>query len=150
MIRKAQLSDVEEMYALVNKYAEKGLMLSRPRSMLYEFLRDFSVVEIDQRIVGMGALHLMWHDLAEIRALAVEEGNTQQGIGRQIVKHLLQEAAEIKIPSVFTLTYQPGFFRKLGFREVPKEGMPQKFWRECINCPKFPNCDEICLEYKLT
>jgi len=148
MIRKAKLSDVEEMYMLVNKYAEKGLMLSRPRSMLYEFLRDFIVVEEDKQIVGVGALHIMWNDLAEIRALAVEEDYTGQGIGRQIVENLLQEAAEINIPSVFTLTYQPGFFAKLGFAVVAKEGMPQKFWRDCINCSKFPNCDEICLEYK--
>ena len=149
MIRKAKLSDVEEMYALVNKYAEKGVMLSRPRSMLYEFLRDFIVVEKDNQIIGVGALHIMWNDLAEIRALAVREGYTGQGIGRQIVEYLLQEAAEINIPSVFTLTYKPGFFAKLGFVEVTKEGMPQKFWRDCINCPKFPNCDEICLEYKI-
>ncbi len=149
MIRKAKLSDVEEMYALVNKYAEKGVMLSRPRSMLYEFLRDFIVVEKDNQIIGIGALHIMWSDLAEIRALAVREGYTGQGIGRQIVEYLLQEAAEINIPSVFTLTYQPGFFAKLGFVEVDKERMPQKFWRDCINCSKFPNCDEICLEYKI-
>lgn len=148
MIRKARLSDVEEMYTLVNNYAEKGQMLSRPRSMLYEFIRDFVVVERDNQIIGIGALHIMWNDLAEIRALAVKEGFTGQGIGRQIVKYLLQEAEEIKMPSVFTLTYQPGFFAKLGFTEVAKEGMPQKFWRDCINCPKFPNCDEVCLEYR--
>lgn len=149
MIRKAKLSDVEEMYTLVNKYAEKGLMLSRPRSMLYEFIRDFIVAERDEQIIGIGALHIMWHDLAEIRALAVKAGYTRQGIGKQIVEFLLQEAAGLNIPSVFTLTYQPGFFAKLGFVEVAKESMPQKFWRDCINCPKFPNCDEICLEYKI-
>jgi amino-acid N-acetyltransferase len=149
MIRKAKPCDVEDMHTLVNKYAEKGLMLSRPRSMLYEFIRDFIVVESEGQLVGVGALHIMWHDMAEIRALAVKEGYTRQGIGRKIVECFLQEAAELKIPSVFTLTYQPGFFTKLGFVEVAKESMPQKFWRDCISCPKFPNCDEVCLEYKI-
>lgn len=149
IIRKAKLSDVENMHELVNKYAEKGVMLSRPRSMLYEYLRDFIVVEIDDEIVGIGALHIMWFDVAEIRALAVKEGYTHQGIGKKMVEYFLQEAKELRIPSVFTLTYQPGFFAKSGFVVVDKEKMPQKFWKECINCPKFPNCDEVCMEYQI-
>ncbi len=148
-IRKAKLGDVEEMYELVNKYAGKGLMLSRSRSMLYETLRDFIVVEIDRQVVGTGALHLMWLDLAEIRALAVKDNYTRQGIGKKMVEFFLEEAKEMRIPSVFTLTYQPGFFAKLGFTVVEKEKMPQKFWKDCINCPKFPNCDEVCMEYRV-
>ncbi len=150
-IRKAKLSDVEGMYELVNKYAGKGLMLSRPRSTFYENLRDFIVVESDDgEIVGTGALHIMWLDLAEIRALAVKDSYRMKGIGRKMVELFLEEAREMGIPSVFTLTYQPGFFAKVGFTAVEKEKMPQKFWKDCINCPKFPNCDEICLEYRLS
>lgn len=145
-IRKARLADVEHMHKIVNNYADKGLMLSRPRSMLYECVRDFVVAEIDGEIVGTGALHIMWEDLAEIRALAVKEGYAGQGIGRKMVELSLQEAKQLGIPKVFTLTYQPDFFKKLGFVEVSKDNMPQKVWRECINCPKFPNCDETCLE----
>ncbi|HHZ17090.1 MAG TPA: N-acetyltransferase [Peptococcaceae bacterium] len=147
-IRKAKLDDVEAMYELVNDYAAKGLMLSRPRNTFYENLRDFIVVEKEGELIGTGALHIMWHDLAEIRALAIKEEYTRQGIGRKMVEFLLQEAQEMNIPSVFTLTYQPGFFAKLGFTVVEKEKMPQKFWRDCINCPKFPNCDEVCMEYR--
>lgn len=125
-------------------------MLSRPRSIFYENLRDFIVVESDAgELVGTGALHIMWVDLAEIRALAVQDNYKMKGIGRQMVEFFLQEAQEMGIPSVFTLTYQPGFFSKLGFKVVEKEKMPQKFWKDCINCPKFPNCDEVCLEYRL-
>lgn len=145
-IRKASLKDAEEIHALVNNYADKGLMLSRPRSMIYEYIRDFAVVEHEGEIVGAGALHILWGDLGEVRALAVKESLAKQGIGRMIVEYCLQEAKELGIPKVFTLTYQPGFFSKLGFQVVSKENMPQKVWRECINCPKFPNCDEICME----
>lgn len=149
IIRKARLQDVETMHHLVNKYAEGGLMLSRPRNMFYEYIRDFVVAELDGEIVGTGALHIMWSDLAEIRALAVKEGVTAQGIGRKMVQYCLKEAKELGIPKVFTLTYQPGFFEKLGFTVISKDNMPQKVWSECINCPKFPNCDEICMEIGL-
>lgn len=146
IIRKAMLQDVEAMHHLVNKYAEGGLMLSRSRNMFYENLRDFVVAEQDDEIVGTGALHIMWSDLAEVRALAVKEEIIGHGIGRKMVQYCLNEAKDLGIPKVFTLTYKPGFFEKLGFAIVSKDNMPQKVWRECINCPKFPNCDEICME----
>lgn len=146
IIRKARLTDVEEMHHLVNNYAEKGQMLSRPRSMLYEYIREFVVAEADGEIVGTGGLHIMWADLAEIRAVAVKAGFTKRGIGRKMVEYFLDEAKALGIPRVFTLTYQPGFFQKMGLVVVDKNNMPQKVWTECINCPKFPNCDETCLE----
>ncbi len=146
IIRKAKLSDVEKIHQLVNYYAEKGLMLSRSRSVLYEYIRDFAVAELDGEIVGTGALHILWIDLAEIRALAVKEELFGKGIGKDLVDFFLNEAKELDIPKVFTLTYQPGFFDKCGFNTVVKEDMPHKVWKECINCPKFPNCDEICME----
>lgn len=146
IIRKAKLSDVEKIHELVNYYAEKGLMLSRSRSVLYEYIRDFAVAELDGEIVGTGALHILWIDLAEIRALAVKEELFGKGIGKDLVDFFLNEAKELDIPKVFTLTYQPGFFDKCGFNTVDKENMPHKVWKECINCPKFPNCDEVCME----
>lgn len=145
-IRKAKLSDAEDIYKLVNNYADKGEMLSRPRSLIYEYIRDFVIVEAEEEIVGTGALHILWGDLAEVRALAVKEGQTRQGIGRAIVDYCLQEAKGLEIPKVFALTYQPGFFAKCGFQVISKDNLPQKVWRDCINCPKFPNCDEVCME----
>lgn len=146
IIRKAILPDVEEMFEIVHYYADKGLMLPRSRSTLYENIRDFVVIEADGEIIGIGALHVLWRDLAELRTLAVKEGSVKQGIGRRLVQHILQEAKELKLQKVFTLTYQPGFFEKLDFTVIDKETMPHKVWTDCINCPKFPNCNEICLE----
>jgi len=148
-IRKAILPDVEEMFELVNHYADKGLMLSRPRSMLYENIRDFVIIEKDGEIIGIGALHVLWNDLGELRTLAVKNNMLKQGIGRQIVEFILKEAKELKVQKVFTLTYQPGFFEKLGFTIIDKETMPHKVWTDCINCPKFPNCNEICLDINI-
>lgn len=149
IVRKAKLSDIEKIHHLVNYYAEKDLMLPRSRSVLYQYIRDFVVAEINGEMVATGALHILWSDLAEVRALAVNEDMKGKGIGLQLVNFFLKEAQELGITKVFTLTYQPDFFKKLGFNIVDKEEMPHKVWKECINCSKFPNCDEICLEIHL-
>jgi len=140
--RKARMTDVENLHALINSYAGQGLMLPRSRSMIYESLREFTVVEDDGEFLGTGGLHIIWEDLAEIRALALSVNATGQGIGRKLVENLLIEAGELSIPRVFALTYQREFFEKCGFQLVDKDQMPHKVWTECINCPKFPNCDE--------
>ncbi|NLI93693.1 MAG: N-acetyltransferase [Peptococcaceae bacterium] len=140
--RNAKLSDVEEIIKLINLYAEQGLMLPRTRSTLYEGIREFVVAVEDEKIIGTGSLHIIWDDLAEVRALAVDPDRRGQGIGRRIVEILLQEAADLHCPQVFTLTYQVEFFKNFGFNIVDKENMPHKVWKECINCVKFPNCDE--------
>lgn len=142
LFRKARITDVEAIHSLISYWANKGLMLARSRSLLYEGIREFTVAEKEGRVVGAGGLHIIWEDLAEIRALAVDESVSGRGIGRGIVNFLLAEARELHIPKVFTLTFQPGFFQKCGFRPVPKDEMPQKVWKECINCPHFPNCKE--------
>lgn len=147
--RKATFKDVEAVHKLVNDYAEKGLMLSRSRNILYETLRDLVVAEDDGVIVGVGSLHLVWDELAEIRALAVAPHTTRTGVGRNIVEALTTEAIELGVKTLFTLTYQPGFFAKLGFNEVSKDLLHHKVWKECINCAKFPNCDEIAMIKKL-
>ncbi|MCL2122297.1 MAG: N-acetyltransferase [Clostridiales bacterium] len=143
--RKANLYDAEEIYVLANYYAEKGEMLSRSRHQIFENIRDFIIAEDAGRVVAMGALHVMWNDLAEIRTVAVDENYKRKGIGYRIVSDLMSEAADLGIKKVFALTYQPEFFSACGFIREDKENMPQKVWLECINCPKFPNCDEICM-----
>ncbi len=143
--RKAKITDVEPIHALITDYAEKGLMLARPRTMLYESLREFTVAEDQGQVVGAGSLHIIWEDLAEIRALAVAPGYAKMSIGRSLVNMFIEEACELAIPRVFALTYQQGFFAKCGFQVVAKESLPQKVWKECVNCPKFPNCEEIAM-----
>ncbi len=147
--RKARMRDVPELQRLINSYAEKGLMLPRPLVMLYEGLRDFVVAEDGGEIVAVGALHIVWDDLAEIRALAVAPGKEGRGYGRGLVGVLLDEARDMGIGQVFALTYQPGFFEKCGFSVVSKDTLPHKVWGECINCPKFPKCDEVAVMYTL-
>jgi amino-acid N-acetyltransferase len=147
LIRRATLADVEEMHALINRFAAQGLMLPKARSTLYQNIRDFYVAEVTQdgrgTLAGCGALHVIWVDLGEIRSLAVAEPYQKNGVGRRIARALLREADALQLPRVFALTYQKPFFERLGFVEVDKASMPQKVWGECMDCPKFPNCDEV-------
>lgn len=143
LYRKATFRDVEAIHKIINDYAADGVMLSRARNTIYETLREYVLAEQDGSVIGLGALHLVWDELAEVRSMAVVPDSVNSGIGREIVERLLQEARALGVKTVFALTYQPGFFAKLGFREVAKETLSPKVWKECINCPKFPNCDEI-------
>ena len=143
--RKARFDDIESIYGLVNIYAAQGEMLSRSRNTLYENLRDMVVAEEEGRVIGVGALHIMWDRLAEVRMMAIAPEHTRQGIGAEIVQLLLNEGDVLGIEKVFTLTYKPDFFRKLGFIRISREELPQKVWKECIDCPKYPNCDEIAM-----
>jgi amino-acid N-acetyltransferase len=144
-VRRATLSDVEDMHQLINHFAGLGLMLPKPRSRLYQNIRDFFVAEKDGQFAGCGALHVIWKDLGEIRSLAVAEPFQKNGVGRLLAIAALEDATELKLPRVFALTYQSEFFERLGFVEVDKSSLPQKVWGECMDCPKFPNCDEVAM-----
>ena len=144
--RKAVFADVESIFHLVNDYAAGGAMLARSRNTLYETLRDMIVAEDEGgKVVGVGGLHMMWDGLAEVRTMAIAPELARCGIGSEIVRRLMEEGRALGVRQFFTLTYKPGFFKTLGFQIVPKETLPQKVWKECIDCPKFPNCDEIAM-----
>lgn len=150
MIRNARMEDVKEVHALLAHFAAKGLLLGRSLSSLYDQLRDFKVMATasadgGSSLVGVCALHVVWENLAEIRSLAVAEACHRQGFGRQLVEACLAEADALGIRRVFTLTYQPDFFRRLGFRTIDKNELPHKVWSDCIHCPKFPDCNEEAL-----
>jgi len=99
--------------------------------------------------VGCCALHIFWENVAEVRAFAVKPEFARQGIGTKLAQACLEEAEELGMKEVFTLTYVPGFFKKLGFEITDKNQLPRKVWTGCLACPKFPDCDEIALIKKL-
>jgi amino-acid N-acetyltransferase len=154
MIRNATMADVKEIHALLSHFAAQGMLLGRSLSSLYDQLRDFKVfvapdpaatVGRAEMVIGSAALHVCWENLAEIRSMAVLERFQGQDIGTKLVRSCLDEADILGINKVFTLTYQPGFFKKLGFREIDKNELPHKVWSDCINCPKFPDCNETAM-----
>jgi amino-acid N-acetyltransferase len=148
LVRKARLTDVNDMFRVINYYAEKQRMLPKTQLQLYENLRDYSVVTEasgPDRLLGCGALHIYWENLAEIRALAVAPEQTHRGIGTLLVELLLNEARELQIEQVFLFTYEPKFFGRFGFIQVEHRTMPLKVYNECFHCPKFNKCDELAM-----
>ena len=144
-IRKALPVDAPSIKALINHFAGKRWMLPRSLSEIYDVIRNFWVVEKDGRIVGAAALSVCWKDIAEIRSLAVAEEAQKRGWGEALVKRCLADAAELKLKRVFTLTFVPEFFSRMGFAEVEKKELPLKIWRDCLNCPYFPDCREVAM-----
>lgn len=147
MIRKAKIKDAKQIQAIVNNYAKKDKLLPRSLNQIYENIRDFFIVEKRKRVIGCCALHIHWDDLAEIKSLAVQKKYVGKGYGRELVESAINEAKEIGVKKIFALTYIPDFFIKLGFEEIPKEDLPQKIWKECVDCIKFPDCNEVPVMY---
>lgn len=145
LVRKAKLKDAVAIYQLINLYAKDGLLLPRSLSSIYENIRDFWVCELNGQIVGCSALHVVWEDLAELKSLAVRQEHRGMGIGKALVDACLKEAKELGIKKVFVLTYAVDFFRRFEFEEISKEKLPHKVWGECVNCIKFPSCDETAM-----
>ena len=150
MIRNARLSDVPQIRELINCYAERERMLFRSLADLYESLRDFKVCEINAKVVGCCALQVIWSDLAEIKSLAVDPNYQGQGIGRELVLSLLDEARELGLAKVFALTLEEKFFDKLNFHITKRENLPMKVWSDCIACSKQDHCDEVAVMAELT
>lgn len=142
-VRKARLADVPRMMPMLNAYARQAEILPRLEADVYQSIRDWVVAEANYKIVGMGSLLIMWHDLAEIRSLVIDPACQGQGIGRRIVELLLEEARALDLPRVFALTRKPGFFLKIGFQLTRIEHLPRKVQKDCVFCPKFHACDEV-------
>ncbi len=148
-VEKARIDDPPRIVALVNQYADRQLMLPRSLNETYESLRDFYVWREEGELLGCAALHVSWQGLGELRSLAVRQEATGRGIGRQLVQSCLDEARALGMHRVFALTYVPEFFKKFGFQLYAKENLPHKVWADCLNCPKFPDCDEVALALDL-
>ncbi len=146
MIRPATIHDVPPMQAIINSHAELGRMLFKSYAQLYETLRDFAVYENqNNQVVGVVGLAIIWADLAEVRSLAVAQGQQGRGIGKHLVGWCIDESRRLGIRQLMSLTYEQAFFEKLGFVVVDKDTLPLKVWSDCVRCPKRDGCDEIAM-----
>jgi amino-acid N-acetyltransferase len=144
-IRRAGVGDVPAIGKIINGYAEFGLMLHRSPSYLYEHVRDFHVCLVDGKIVGVCGLNIVWANLAEVYALAVAPEYRGKGLGKRLVLTCVDEAEELAIKKLMTLTYEREFFERCGFQVVDRMSLPHKVWSECVACPKNHACDEIAM-----
>jgi amino-acid N-acetyltransferase len=173
-IRRAKVSDVQQIVSLINSYAEKGEMLYRSQGQVLQQVRNYFVAaasnldnhsngtssvgssdsppEADApaaQILACGSLDITWNDLAELRSLAVQPDAMGKGLGTQVVKALMGDALELGLKHVFALTYKPHFFERLGFKIIDKQQLPHKVWSICIDCLKFPVCDEVAMQIEV-
>jgi len=148
VVEKAKISDAPQIHKLANHFAQKGEMLPRALSEIYENIRDFFVIREGDKVVACAALHVYWSDLAEVRGVAVAEEMQNQRLGARLIEACIDEARELGIPQAFCLTYRASFFERQGFKRVDKAELPRKIWSECYRCPKFPDCDEVAMIYR--
>jgi N-acetylglutamate synthase-like GNAT family acetyltransferase len=145
-LRKAREADVAPLLALINGYAERGLLLRRSEESLRSRLEDFTVaLDADGEIVGCGALTELGPGLGEVRSLAVREDQAGRGLGHRIVEHLLHEAARRGFDEVLALTRRPSFFEALGFSITRRERFLDKLMVDCKACPMNLCCDETAM-----
>jgi amino-acid N-acetyltransferase len=142
-VRKARMSDIPAMLALINGYAGQGIMLPRTEFELSEGIRDFCVLLDGERLLGCAALHFYGPTMAEVRSLAVAPETKGTGGGRLLMDAVDVEAREFDLDALFAFTYAPGFFSRMGYHEVERDQLPLKVWKDCLRCPKFQACDEI-------
>lgn len=142
-IKKATIRDAKAIHSLINRFAKKDKLLPRSLNEIYENIRDFFVCIDEGKIIGTSALHILWEDLAEIRSMAVLKEYQGRGVGKKLTRQCLREARSLGVKKVFALTYYPEFFKEMGFKEIDKDGLPQKIWGDCLKCPKFPDCKEV-------
>jgi amino-acid N-acetyltransferase len=132
-VRRARTGDVRAIRALVDANAQDGRLRVRPTVDLYEDVQEFFVaIAPEGQVVGCGALHVMWEDLAEIRTLAVSADHQGHGIGHQLVVELLETAKEVGVSRVFVLTFAVDFFRSHGFAEIVGQAASPEVYAELL------------------
>jgi len=142
-IRRALISDAEAIVALINHYAERGLMLHRSLEGVYDCLREFQVAtDNDGNVVGCVAVDVFWADLAEVKSLAVAPGSARKGVGGKLLLAAIEDARALGVRRLFSLTYEADFFARYGFAAIDRDTLREKVWRECLSCPKADACDE--------
>jgi len=145
-VRKAQEADIPAIHALLEHYADLGIVLRRSQRDILNSLRSFFVAESGGDICGCSAIRDFGNNLLEVRSLVVAPERQGQGIGRALVGSIVRDVnSKRRQWRIFTLTGQPDFFAKVGFHTVSRSMFPEKIWSDCRKCPKNNNCDEVAL-----
>jgi amino-acid N-acetyltransferase len=131
-IRRARTGDVRAIRELVDAYTADRRLLSKATVTLYEAVQEFWVAEDAEKIVGCGALHVMWEDLAEIRTVAVDPAFRGHKIGHQLVSRLIEQARELGVARVFCLTFETRFFGSFGFTEIDGAPVPHAVYEQLL------------------
>ncbi|GAA1590160.1 MULTISPECIES: amino-acid N-acetyltransferase [Streptomyces] len=133
-IRRARTRDVRSLRRLLDQYVHQRILLDKAPVVLYEDIQEFWVAERDSDglVVGCGALHVMWEDLAEVRTLAVDREVKGGGVGHRLLVQLLETARALGVSRVFCLTFEVDFFAKHGFVEIGETPVETDVYMELL------------------
>ena len=132
LIRLALPKDVRAIAEIIRPLALQRVLLGKDLVDLYEAIQEFVVAEDDGVIVGFGALHVMWEDLAEVRTLAVAESRLGTGLGSRLLKALIERARNLELERVFCLTFETEFFERHGFAEMDDAPLDPEIYAELL------------------
>ena len=132
LVRRARAGDVRAIRTLVEPLTATRVLVAKDAVAYYEALQQFRVVEHEGRVVGCGALHVMWEDLAEVRTLAVDPSMTGHGIGGALLEALLDDARDLGIKRVFCLTFEVDFFGRHGFEPIEGQAVEPEVYAELL------------------
>jgi len=132
LIRSARTSDVPRIQKIAEPLVADRVLLGKEMVELYESIQEFVVAELDGEVVGFGALHVMWQDLAEVRTLAVDLAHKRRGLGAAMLSELLERAKTLGVHRVFCLTFEVDFFRRHGFEEISDMPVDAETYAEMV------------------
>jgi amino-acid N-acetyltransferase len=131
-IRPARTADVPAITKIAQPLIEKRILLGKELVEIYEAIQEFVVAEKDGEVIGFGALHVMWKDLAEVRTLAVAESAKRKGIGAAMLRELLERARVLGVKRIFCLTFEEEFFRSHGFEVISDVPVDAETYAEMV------------------
>lgn len=132
-IRRARTDDVQGIQELVGPLVQRRILLGKETVTFYEAVQEFRVAEdAEGRLIGCGALHVMWKDLGEVRTLAVSEGWLGRGVGHALLARLEEDARELGLDRLFCLTFEVGFFERNGFEDMGAEAVDPQLYAELV------------------
>jgi amino-acid N-acetyltransferase len=131
-IRPAHTSDIKGIRQLIDSYAPEGRLLSKETVTLYESVQEFTVAVEGDQVVGCGALHVLWEDLAEVRTVAVAENLRGKGVGHQILDSIINRAQIIGVKRIFCLTFETNFFGRHGFEVIEGTPVEPEIYKELL------------------
>jgi amino-acid N-acetyltransferase len=126
---------VPQVRDLVDAWTADRRLLGKATVTLYEDVQEFFVAEDEDRVVGCGALHVLWSDLAEVRTLAVHPSVQGTGVGHALLERLVGQARDLGVARVFCLTFETAFFGRHGFEAVDRVPVDAGALEELLQSP---------------
>ncbi|MGL5930676.1 MAG: amino-acid N-acetyltransferase [Dermatophilaceae bacterium] len=132
VVRPARTGDVRAIRELVAPLAASRVLISKEAVAYYETVQEFLVAEEGDRVVGCGALHVMWEDLGEVRTLAVERSALGRGVGSAVLDQLVERARSLGLARLFCLTFETSFFARHGFTPIEGQAVEPAVYAELL------------------